>query len=145
MKTEILRLERVFRARPERVFEVFTTPELLRQWHCGTVGEVIMELRPGGRLRICFTPDENLPDGHCVRGTYHEVTIPSRLVYTWKWDGDEEESLVTVEFRSRGRGCLLKIEHSRLGSQASRDGHSQGWHECLAGLDQLLQLPKWSR
>ena len=90
---------------------------------------------------LCFSADDNLPEERCVRGIYREVTIPRKLVYTWKWDGSEEESLVTAEFLPFGSGTLLRIEHSLLASQASKDGHAQGWGDCLAGLDRLLAIP----
>ena len=141
MQQETLQLEREFDAPPERVFEVFTTPALLRQWHCGKVAEVIMELRPGGRFMIRFAKDSNLSDERCVRGVYQEVEIPKRLVYTWKWDGSEEESLVLAEFLPSTRGALLKIEHRRFASRASLEGHANGWHDCLAGLEKYIRDP----
>jgi uncharacterized protein YndB with AHSA1/START domain len=43
-----------------------------------------------------------------VSGWFLEVEPPGRLFYTWRWDGEERETVVTVEFHegaARPRPC----------------------------------------
>jgi uncharacterized protein YndB with AHSA1/START domain len=79
---------RVFDAPRERVFALYTDPELIPEWwgprRTTTVVEE-MDVRPGGAWR--FLARE--PDGEemTFRGIYREVTPPERIVQTFEFDG----------------------------------------------------------
>lgn len=134
-----LRLERVFQAARQTVFDTWTSSAALPQWHCGTVAEVIMELHEGGQFLIRFAPDENT-DGACVRGRYLEVRRPERLRYTWKWDGADEESIVTIDFfEIDSTSTRMVVLQERLASEDSKNQHLFGWEACLNGLNDFLK------
>jgi len=141
MSNQILKVERLFPVRRQEVFQCWTSIEALKQWHCGTVSEVVMDLKVGGEFLIRFQPE---PEGDCehhvVRGKYLIVDKPSRLQYTWKWDGAEmDDSVVTVDFVEQGpESTLLKIAHEKLSDEKSRNDHGQGWNACLAGVEMHL-------
>ncbi len=136
---EILKIEKTINASCEVLFSSWTSPEALKQWHCGTVSETIMELKVGGQFLIRFEPEEHC-DHQVVRGEYLEVTKPTRIKYTWKWDGAEmQDSIVTIDFTEQEPGkTLMSVTHERLETQKSRDDHGMGWEACLVGLSEFL-------
>jgi uncharacterized protein YndB with AHSA1/START domain len=132
-----LRLERGYAAAPERVFDAWTNPEVLRRWWAAgpdwECPEADVDLRVGGRYRLAMRTPAG--ETHVVGGEYTEIERPGRLVYTWAWeDGDGTESRVTVEFRADGDGTTVVITHAGLSSEESRDQHAHGWAACLDNL-----------
>jgi uncharacterized protein YndB with AHSA1/START domain len=122
-------------APPDRVWRALTDPDALAAWfwpaaRYGTVARV--DLRPGGRYRI-----EGTAAGIAVSGEYLKVEVPQRLVFTWRWDGEDEETLVTIELVDSPTGCELRLLHERFLDEASRDGNATGWSDCLD------RLPGW--
>jgi len=67
------------------------------------------------------------------------VLAPRRLVYSWQWDGEPDESLVTVEFSAVAEGTEVSVTHDRLADAAQRDAHLQGWTDCTDRLAALLR------
>ncbi len=70
-------------------------------------------------------------------GVFKEISVPSKLVYTWKVEGVEEESLVTVEFRDLGSSTELVLTHDLLA--AGRESTLGGWVSVLDGLGNLME------
>jgi uncharacterized protein YndB with AHSA1/START domain len=101
--------------------------------------EITMDVKTGGSFMIAMKS----PDGEpfVARGVYHEVSIPERLVMTWRWEEDdpaeEHESLLTLEFNARGNATELVLIHEKLASVESRDRHTEGW---TAIIDQLTSV-----
>lgn len=142
-KAESLELTRTIAAPRAKVFEAWTDPEILKQWHAPgdyTVPVAEAEVRVGGRYRIRMqAPDKDI--SHTVGGEYKEVVPTEKLVYTWQWEDDADEvgeTLVTVEFRDNGESTDLSIKHERLPTEDARAKHSQGWLGSLANLDRLF-------
>ena len=133
MTTE-LRLSRTLPRPAERVWHAFTDPTALASWlwpeRFATTAEV--DLRVGGRYRI-----EGPGAGMAVSGEYVAVEPPRRLVFTWRWEGEPEETLVTVELTPTGATTELVLVHERFADDARRDEHAQGWSDCLD------RLPDW--
>lgn len=138
---EVLRLERRFKATADRVFRAWTEPEAMRRWKAPGEAEVALaesDLRVGGTYRIHMRG----PDGTVYRliGEYREVTIPSRLVYTWRWEheADPLETLVTVEFRAAGDETDVILVHSGFAADDDRARHEMGWNGSLDKLAQVV-------
>ena len=134
----VLRLERRFAAPPEAVFDAWTDPEVLRRWWAASpawrAAAADVDLRVGGGYRLAMEDPES-GAVHAVRGRYHEVRRPDRLVYSWRWeDGDGHESVVAVDFVADGDHTTVILEHSGLPSQESVGRHRQGWEGCLDSL-----------
>jgi uncharacterized protein YndB with AHSA1/START domain len=134
-----LTVRRVIAARPERIFEAWTKPELLQQWW-GPAGvrciSAEVDLRAGGVYRI----GNLLPDGGVVwiSGEFELVESPHRLVYSWRVE-DEPMSRVTVSFAAIMDGATeVVIHHERIHSTAVRDDHERGWKGCLDGLERWV-------
>ena len=132
--TTSLQLRRSLAHPPGQVWRAFTDPGALAGWfwpaRFATTAEV--DLRVGGRYRIA-----SAAAGMAVSGHYLHVEPPARLVFTWRWDGDADESLVTIEFGPTGTGTDVVITHERLIGDHDRDNHAQGWEACLD------RLPGW--
>lgn len=126
-------LARLVAAPRLEVFRAWTEPELLARWwwpaRFRTTYEV--DLHPGGRWRFRTV---DLPDLGvlAVGGTFIEVHVPERLLYTWAWEGAAgDETLVTVEFHDRGAQTEVLVRHERFVDGNARDEHAQGWADCL--------------
>ena len=84
------------------------------------------------------------PDGAIeamVGGTYHEVQPPVKLVFSLLWeapDPDPSETLVTVEFHEVDGMSEIVLTHERFAALTGQEGHTIGWHCCLARLAQLV-------
>jgi uncharacterized protein YndB with AHSA1/START domain len=136
-----LKIQRHYKASPERVWQAWTDPQALKAWFAPTpsfeVPLVEADLRVGGRYRIVM----RAPDGelHDVRGVYREVQPPIRLVYTWAWvTTPERESLVTLQLRAALGGTELTLVHEQFFDEPARDRHHKGWNGCLDRLQAHL-------
>jgi uncharacterized protein YndB with AHSA1/START domain len=125
----------------DRVWRAMTDPAALAAWfwpqRFNPSAEV--DLRVGGRYRI-----DGPAVGMAVSGEYVAVEPPHRLVFTWTWDGEDAETLVTVELAATAEGTELSLRHERFGAgeagEAARDSHAQGWHDCLDRLPGWLEV-----
>jgi len=135
-----------FRASPERLFQAWTQPELLRQWfrvhpdYSTPIADV--DLRVGGQFRLGMRS----PEGEDVIafGEYREIEAPNRLAFTWKWESAPPEmapTLVSLEFREQEAGTEIVLLHEHLISEEQRDNHLDGWIGCLTSLS-VLDNPK---
>jgi len=122
-------------ARPETVFEFFTDPEKQVLW-MGRRAE--LDARPGGIY------DVEINDQAHARGEFVEVEAPSRVVFTFGWEGQEAggegqhavppgSSRVEVTLELEGEGTLVRLRHFELPEEA-REMHGQGWDLYLGRL-----------
>jgi uncharacterized protein YndB with AHSA1/START domain len=136
-----LRLEREFKAPPERVFAAFTDPKLLAQWW-GPEGMSCpvceIDLRVGGHWRTCMRGAEG---EHWVSGVYREILPPRRLAFTWAWEENGvrgHETVVEIEFAPAGRNTRIVLTQRTFETKDGRDNHSKGWTSSFACLDRFL-------
>ena len=139
-----IRIERVFDAPVERVWQAFTDPELLAQWW-GRGNKLVierMEVERGGHWRFV----EHSPDGvHGFEGRYREVTPRERLVQTFEWDGMPGYVAVdSAEFEDLGDGRTKVVTTSLFHTTEERDGMlasgmADGLDQSYAALDDLLR------
>ena len=129
-----VRITRELAAPLDRVWTAFTDPGALAQWFWPETFNTAVSVDPraGGHYRIQATSRRM-----GISGEYREVTPPHKLVFTWQWDGEDEQSLVTIELSAHHGGTQLAIHHELLASEADRDNHAQGWKDCLD------RLPGW--
>ena len=104
-----------------------------------TVSGLDGELRVGGCYRIAM----DVPGGErrVLIWAFHEIARPSRLVYSWRWEGGPDagaESTVTVKFRDAGGGTEVEVIHTDITDRQIRDSHAQGWLGCLDSLQAAL-------
>jgi uncharacterized protein YndB with AHSA1/START domain len=131
-------MTRTFDAAPERVFDAW----LKKSWGDwagpeGVRGEVtLMEPRVGGRYRVVM----HLPNGGTltVGGVYREIARPTRLMMTWKWEHEEQDTLITLTFSAKGKGTELTLRHEGFAAAERRDSHQGGWTGTLDKLAKVL-------
>jgi uncharacterized protein YndB with AHSA1/START domain len=141
--TEI-RIERSFDAPREVLWEMYTDPELLKEWLgprdlTMTVGE--MDVRPGGSYR--FTHRDPAGNEYVFFGEFREVVAPELLVRTFQFEGMPGSSLERAEFEELEGGRTRVVATATYSSKEARDGMLQsgmdrGVLEGHARLDELL-------
>jgi len=140
-----IHVERVFDAPRDRVFSVYTDPELVPEWYGphGTTAIVDeMDVRAGGNWRFVIRNEDGSEIG--FRGTYREVTPPERIVQTFEWEGmPGHVSVETAEFEDLGDGRTKVTTTSIFHTTEERDGMLQsgmegGMNETYERLDALL-------
>ncbi len=138
-----VRLHRVLRAPPERVYRAFLDPKAMERWlppH-GFTGQVHhLDARVGGTHRMSFT---NFGTGasHAFGGTYVELTPHERLRYTDRFDDPNlpGEMAVTVTLRPVACGTDLQIVQEGIPSVIPLEMCYLGWQESLAALAALVE------
>ncbi len=139
---ESLTVSRLIAATPLRLFEAWTTPDLIVQWWgAGPIicTEAHVDLTAGGSYRIA----NSTPDGQLmwITGTFKVIDPPRELAYTWAVEPISSEtdiSDVRVTFETQGPGTLVTVTHTRIPNAEAHETNLAGWQGCLAGLDALF-------
>lgn len=124
---EAVEVEVRIAASPETVFDFFVDPHLMTQW----MGRAVdVDPRPGGQFR-CDIRDETVASGE-----YVAVEPPTRVVFTWGWEGggptvDPGESTVEVLLDAEDDGTRVRLIHHDLPSAESARKHGHGWRHYL--------------
>ncbi len=125
--TDAVRLTRVLPAPPEAVWAALTRPEALASWFWpASLGTHIKIINDEYRIEASHP-------AMAVSGRYLELDPPRRVVMTWRWDGIDDETLVTIELSPEGEHTRLSLVH-----EPHTDGHEQGWRDCLDRLPGYL-------
>ncbi|HKF73117.1 MAG TPA: SRPBCC domain-containing protein [Stellaceae bacterium] len=137
-----LTLVRRIKARPSIVFDALTMPEGIACWWGPDDGPVLVaetDVRIGGRFRVRFRMLDGIE--HESSGEYLEVVRPTRLAMSWRWAGDEAigESLLEFDLRAIPEGTELRLTHSRLPDEETRQSHQRGWSGSLDKLERYFQ------
>ena len=134
--------EITIKAPAERVFEALTNPQQRLKWwgaegvYRGTHME--SDLRPGGKWLTRGVGRDGA--SFSVAGEYREIERPSVLVFTWlpSWQKDASESLVRFDLDEKHGVTTVRLTHSGLTTEASRD-HHKGWPQVLAWLRSYVE------
>jgi uncharacterized protein YndB with AHSA1/START domain len=136
-------LRRTYAAPRQRVFDAWTTPEIMTKFFGPgdvMIEEISMDVRTGAtyRLVMVMADGERMPVG----GTYREVRPPEKLAMTWRWEEDDQadefDTLLTLEFNEVAGGTELVLTHEQLRSVESRDRHAEGWGQIIDQLASVL-------
>jgi uncharacterized protein YndB with AHSA1/START domain len=135
-------VSKVINAPVERVFKAWTDPEQLKKWLGGNMINsmtVQQDLRAGGKYKI----DSIKADGTTglITGAYQEIVPNKKLVFSWDNNSEEfpaKDTLVTVEFASRGKSTEVTIKHTKFVAQATAEKHNMGWTASLEKLAAIL-------
>jgi uncharacterized protein YndB with AHSA1/START domain len=137
-----LNLERTYAASPERVFDAWTSEEVLRRWFHGQrtwdTPEARVDLRVGGELRVVMRNPET-GDEYGGGGRYTEIDRPRRLVFTWLWDRNDIRTLIQLDFTPTGDGGThVAFTHTGLWDEEAVRDHRSGWTTCFDNLADAL-------
>jgi uncharacterized protein YndB with AHSA1/START domain len=141
-RAQVLRIERTFDAPVERVFDAWTSEEVLRRWLHGMPGwqtpTAEVDLRVGGAIRIVMRD----PVGRAESGATGEYTVvdpPRRLVFTWVWDDQPDlPQLIELEFSERDGTTTVRMTNSSIPSDERVESQDRGWNVCFDNLERLL-------
>jgi uncharacterized protein YndB with AHSA1/START domain len=138
-----IRLHRVLRATPERVYRAFLDPEAKVKWlpPNGFTGKVHhMDARVGGSYKMSFT---NFTTGksHSFGGQYVELAPNERLRYTDRFDDPNlpGEMHVTVTLKKVVVGTELNITQEGIPDIIPPEACYLGWQESLVLLGKLVE------
>jgi uncharacterized protein YndB with AHSA1/START domain len=138
---QTLRIERTFQAPAERVFEAWTSEEVMRRWfhgqHDWETPEAQVDLRVGGAVRVVMRDPVKEVD-HGGGGHYTEIDRPTRLAFTWTWDEDPRETLIELDFEEAEGATTVRFTHSGLRDEESVRSHEGGWTAALDNLERTL-------
>jgi uncharacterized protein YndB with AHSA1/START domain len=133
MADPVVEVERRIAATPDEVFRYLTDPEKYTRWK-GHQAE--LDPRPGGRYRVRMGPEA------VALGEYVEVEPPTRVVFTWGWEGSGDvppgSTMVEITLRADGDGTLLRLRHTGFPSEADADLHREGWQIYVGRLVEVL-------
>ena len=143
-REQVLRIERTFDAPAERVFDAWTSEEVLRRWLHGMRGwetpTAEVDLRVGGRIRIVMRDPSGGAEAGAT-GEYRVIEPPNRLVFTWVWDDQPERAqLIELEFAERDGATTVLMTNSSIPSDERRESQLRGWTVCLENLERVLAV-----
>ena len=143
MPTNTIRLHRVLRATPERIYRAFLDADAMSKWlpPNGFTGKVHqLDPKVGGRHKISFT---NFSTGktHSFGGTYLELVPHERIRYTDRFDDPNlsGEMQVTVSLKKVSVGTELTIAQEGLPEVIPPEACYLGWQESLTLLAKLVE------
>jgi len=143
MPTNTIRLHRVIRADPDRIYRAFLDPEAMVKWlpPNGFTGRVHhLDARVGGGHKMSFT---NFTTGksHTFGGTYVELTPNERIRYTDTFDDPNLPGAmeVTVTLKKVLGGTDVNIVQDGVPDVIPAEMCYLGWQESLVLLAKLVE------
>jgi len=143
MSTNTVRLHRVLRAPPERVYRAFLDAGALAKWlpphgFTGTVDH--LQAQVGGTYRMSFT-NFTTGDSHAFGGEYLELVPNERICHTDKFDDPNlpGEMRVTVSLKKVFCGTELDVLQEGIPAVIPVEACYLGWQQSLALLAQLVE------
>jgi uncharacterized protein YndB with AHSA1/START domain len=143
MPGNTIRLHRVLRATPERVYRAFLDPDAMVKWlpPNGFTAKVHrMEAKVGGSYQMSFT---NFTTGtsHAFGGQYVEMVPNERIRYTDRFDDPNlpGEIQVSVTLKAVSVGTELHIVQEGVPEVIPAEACYLGWQESLTLLGKLVE------
>lgn len=154
ISTTTLKMKREYNVKPERVFDAWLNPEMMKKWFFtleGTNKVAQNDPKVGGGWEIV---DHREGKDYRAVGEYLEIDPPKRLVFTFKMPQFSElEDTITVEIKEISAGCemtftqLIHVAPEENWTKADiekalveyHDGSEQGWNLMFMGLKELVE------
>ena len=143
MSTGTVKLHRMLRAPPERIYRAFLQADALAKWlppYGFTCTVHHLEARVGGSFRMSFT---NFGSGHAdsFGGEYLELVPNERLRYTDRFDDPNLPGVlqVTVDLKQVSCGTEMHIVQEGIPDMIPVEMCYLGWQESLAQLATLVE------
>jgi uncharacterized protein YndB with AHSA1/START domain len=143
MATNSVRLHRMLRAKPERIYRAFIDADAMAKWlpPNGWTGRVHhLEARVGGTYKMSFT---NFTTGqsHSFGGHYLELVPNERIRYTDVFDSPDLPGTMqtTVLLTKTSFGTELSVVQEEIPDAIPLDACYLGWQESLTLLAKLVE------
>ena len=134
-----VRISRVFKATPERLWKAHTDPTEIVQWWDGTAVDKL-ELKVGGSWRFVSTAPEQKNN---FRGEFKELDEPNKIVRTFEYEPMPGHVMTeTVTFEALPDGQTRQTTISKFDNLEDMNGMvSMGMERgASAGLDRLAKV-----
>jgi len=143
MSENTVRLHRVIRSTPERIYRAFLNADAMAKWlppH-GFTGKVHhLKAEVGGTYKMSFT---NFTTGHThsFGGEYLELVPNERIVHTDKFDDPNlpGQMKTTITLKKVSVGTEIHVVQEGIPNVIPLDGCYLGWQESLTLLTQLVE------
>lgn len=142
-QTHTIRLHRVVRTTPEKVYRAFLEADALAKWlppHGFTCTVHHLDAKVGGTFRMSF---RNFTTGgsHSFGGEYLELTPHERLRYTDKFDDPNLPGVITVTVALKKviGGTEVNIDQAGVPAVIPAEMCYLGWQDSLTQLAALVE------
>jgi uncharacterized protein YndB with AHSA1/START domain len=143
MSTGTVKLHRVLRAKPERVYRAFLDAEAMTKWlppYGFTCKVHHLHAKVGGTYKMSFT---NFSTGlsHSFGGVYHELVPNEKIRYSDRFEDPSlpGEMQATISLQQVSCGTELNIVQEGLPEAIPLEMCYLGWQESLAQLAKLVE------
>lgn len=143
MSANTVRLHRVLRTKPERVYRAFLDPDAMAKWlpPNGFTGKVHqIDAKVGGTYKMSFT---NFTTGHSQSfgGKYLELVPNQRIRHTDRFDDPNlpGEMVTTISIAQVSVGVELSITQEGIPAAIPAEACYLGWQESLTLLTKLVE------
>ena len=143
MSTNTVRLHRVLRTTPEKLYRAFLEPDAVARWlppHGFTCRVHTLDAHVGGTFRMSFR-NFGTGNGHSFGGTYLELVPGERIRYTDRFDDPAlpGEMTTTVTMRAVSCGTELTVVQEGIPSAIPAEACQLGWQESPEHLARLVE------
>ena len=143
MSTNTIRLHRVVRSTPEKVYRAFLEADAMSKWlppNGFTCKVHQFEGKVGGTFKMSFT-NFTTNKGHSFGGKYLELVPHERIRYTDKFDDPNlpGEMQVTVTLKKVSCGTELNVVQEGVPAVIPAEACYLGWQESLIQLAMLVE------
>ena len=140
---KILRIERVFAATPEQLFDAWTKADQLVRWwgpEGATTPHHDLDVREGGAWITTMRHGDG--GENTVSGVYRLIEPPKRLVFTWAWHNDGtrgHETEVALDFEPVDGGTRMVLVQKTFESDDMCGKHGMGWTSSFNDLARHIE------
>ena len=143
MSTNTIRLHRVLRTTPEKLYRAFLEPDAIAKWippNGFTCKVSHMDAKVGGTYKMSFTNFTN-GQSHSFGGKYLELVPGKRLKYTDKFDDPNMpgEMITTIDLKKVSCGTELTVVQEGIPAAIPSEMCYLGWQESLSLLAKLVE------
>ena len=143
MSTNTIRLHRVLRTTPEKLYRAFLEPDAMAKWlpPDGFTCKVHhMDAKVGGTYKMSFT-NFTTQKSHSFGGKYLELVPGKRLKYTDKFDDPNlpGEMITTVDLKKVSCGTELTVVQEGIPDVIPPEMCYLGWQDSLILLAKLVE------
>ncbi len=137
-----LKVNVIFHIPITQLFDAFHKPELLSQWMAPApmqVVQVVTDFEEGGQYRIVM--EDTSGETYALTGEYTRIRRNDQLMFSWAWEDDLEESVITsvdIQFEQLNDTTTeIILIHSGFANEEEKEQHYLGWITCLEKLSTI--------
>ena len=143
METNTVKLHRVFKTTPEKLYKAFLDPAAMCKWlppngFTGSIDHV--DARVGGTYKMSFT-NFGTGSSHSFGGEYLELVPNEKIVNTDRFDDPNMpgEMITTVTFKAVLAGTEINVTQEGIPAAIPAEACYLGWQESLTLLAMLVE------